>query len=209
MKFLNLEGLQHFYDKYIRPLKGAAYKEVANNLTTEKDGSVLDARQGKVLEDRKVDKKNIINSLLTTQEGYVLDARQGKILDEKISETNAYFSEGFRLSETEIETPEKFIDGKKIYSITIVTNDTIPAGGDLTILLSLPAADRLWIDQQNSYIRSDTQCFPLPLPRFSGASESYVGIWCNTAGIRLFSDGGWNESWEKCITLRYTKKTDY
>lgn len=208
MKFLNLGGLKHFYDKYIRPLKGAAYKDVANDLITTEEGSVLDARQGKALEDKKVDKSNIINSLLATVAGYALDARQGKILDERISEINTYLAESFRLSETEIETPEKFIDGKRIYSMTIVTNDTIPAGRDLTIPLSLSVADRLWIDPQNSYIRSATQCFPLPLPRFSSTSESCVGIWCNTAGIRLFSDGGWNNAWEKCVTLRYTKKTD-
>lgn len=120
---------------------------------------------------------------------------------------NKYFSESFRLSETEIETPEKFIDGKRIYSMTIVTNDTIPAGGDLTIPLSLSVADRLWIDQQNSYIRSATQCFPLPLPKFSVSDSSYVGMWVNTAGIRLYSNAGWNDAWEKCITIRYTKKT--
>ena len=93
--------------------------------------------------------------------------------------------------------------------MTIVANDTIPAGGDLTIPLSLSVADRLWIDPQNSYIRSATQCFPLPLPKFSVSDDSYVGIWVNTAGIRLYSNAGWNQAWEKCITLRYTKKTDY
>lgn len=93
MKFLNLKGLQHFYDKYIRPLKGAAYKDVANDLITTEEGSVLDARQGKALEDKKVDKSNIINSLLATVAGYALDARQGKILDERISEINTYLAE--------------------------------------------------------------------------------------------------------------------
>lgn len=125
-----------------------------------------------------------------------------------MSTINKYLAESFRLSETEIETPEKFIGGKRIYSMTIVTNDTIPAGGDLTIPLSLSAADRLWIDQQNSYIRSATQSFPLPLPKFSVSDDSYVGIWVNTAGIRLYSNAGWNNAWEKCITLRYTKKAD-
>ena len=124
-----------------------------------------------------------------------------------ISTINKYLSENFRLSSAEIGTPEKFIDGKKIYSMTIVTNDTIPAGGDLTIPLSLSVADRLWIDQQNSYVRSATQSFPLPLSKFSVADDSYIGIWVNTAGIRLYSNAGWNNAWEKCITLRYTKKT--
>ena len=125
-----------------------------------------------------------------------------------MSTINTYLAESFRLSETEIATHEKWIDGKKIYSMTIVTNDTIHAGGDLTIPLSLSVADRLWIDPQNSYIRSATQCFPLPLLKFSVSDDSYVGIWVNTAGIRLYSNAGWNNAWEKCVTLRYTKKTD-
>lgn len=208
MKFLNLEGLQHFYDKYIRPLRGAAYKDVANDLITTEEGSVLDARQGKALEDKKVDKSNIVNSLLTTIAGYALDARQGKILDERISEINTYLSNNFVISETEIETPWKWIDGKRIYSIAIITNDTIPAGSDLTIPLDLSAADRLWIDLQNSYIRSATQCFPIPLPKFSVSDDSYIAIWVNKAGIRLYSNAGWNNSWEKCIVLRYTKNTE-
>ena len=91
--------------------------------------------------------------------------------------------------------------------MTIVTNDTIPAGGDLTIPLSLSDADRLWIDPQNSYIRSATQCFPLSVTRFSVSDGSYIGIWVNTAGIRMYSNSGWNNAWEKCVTIRYTKKT--
>lgn len=139
----------------------------------------------------------------------VTEVKQLLSVANAMSTINKYLSENFRLSATEIATHEKWIDGKRIYSMTIVTNDTIPAGGDLTIPLSLSVADRLWIDPQNSYIRSATQCFPLPLPKFSVSDDSYVGIWVNTAGIRLYSNAGWNEAWEKCVTLRYTKKTDY
>ena len=121
---------------------------------------------------------------------------------------NSYLLKRFQFSTSEVETQEKWIGGKRIYSMTVVTRETIPAGGDLTIPLSLSGADRLWIDQQNSYIRSDTQCFPLPVPKFSTSDDSYIGIWVNTAGIRLYSNAGWNSAWEKCVTLRYTKKTD-
>lgn len=88
MKFLDLTGLQYFYDKYLRPLKDAAFKNTANNLTTETKGSVLDARQGKVLNDLKLSIAKVINNLLTTEEGFALDARQGKVLDDKITELN-------------------------------------------------------------------------------------------------------------------------
>lgn len=108
----------------------------------------------------------------------------------------------------EIETNETWVDGKKIYRRTFITTDTVSPGNTITIPMSLTnIADTLWIDTQNSYIRSANgdQSYPLPLPRYE-RTENYVGVWCNRAGIRIFSDAGWNEAWEKCITIRYTKK---
>lgn len=75
--------------KWFADLKDAAFREVANNLTTSAAGaSVLDAYQGKVLNDNKFEKANVINNLLTTEAGFALDARQGKVLDDKITELN-------------------------------------------------------------------------------------------------------------------------
>ena len=59
-------------------------KKIVNNLNTKEEGYLLDASQGKVLDEKKVDKNNISNSLSVEEEGYVLDARQGKILEDKI-----------------------------------------------------------------------------------------------------------------------------
>lgn len=109
----------------------------------------------------------------------------------------------------EIETNETWVDGKKIYRRTLIVTDTISPGGNIVIPLSLTGiADRIWVDQQNSYIRtlSGGQSYPLPLPRYSVNSPNYVAVWVNSAGIRIYSDSGWNEGWEKCITIRYTKK---
>lgn len=65
----------------------AASKGVANNLTAVSSGeSVLDALQGKVLNDSKLAKSSVLNNLLTTSSGYALDARQGKVLNDKITE---------------------------------------------------------------------------------------------------------------------------
>lgn len=74
--------------KWFADLGTAAFKNTANNLTTDEEGSVLDARQGKALESKKLDKTKVINNLLTTQEGFALDARQGKVLDDKIDQIN-------------------------------------------------------------------------------------------------------------------------
>ena len=108
----------------------------------------------------------------------------------------------------EIETNETWVDGKKIYRRTFITTETVSPSNTITIPMSLTnIADTLWIDTQNSYIRSADggQSYPLPLPRYSGTAN-YVGVWCNGAGIRIFSDSGWNQQWEKCVTVRYTKK---
>ena len=112
------------------------------------------------------------------------------------------------LTSDEIDTGEKWVNGKRIYRRTYITTGTVSPSNILTIPMSLTnIADTLWIDTQNSYIRSADggQSYPLPLPRYSGTAN-YVGVWCNGAGIRIFSDSGWNQQWEKCVTVRYTKK---
>lgn len=72
--------------KWFADMGTAAFQGVSNVLTQTSSGYVLDARQGKALDDKKVNKESIVNNLLTTESGYVLDARQGKILDEKITQ---------------------------------------------------------------------------------------------------------------------------
>lgn len=62
--------------------------DVVNNVTTTTAGKVLDARQGKVLQDAintKVNKSDVVNNVTTTAEGKVLDARQGKVLQNGIN----------------------------------------------------------------------------------------------------------------------------
>lgn len=60
--------------------------DVVNNLTTTTAGKVLDARQGKALNDKfgsYLPTSKVANNLTTTGSGYVLDARQGKTLNDK------------------------------------------------------------------------------------------------------------------------------
>ena len=60
MSFLNLSGLQYFYNKYIKNIPSqinnltqskANVSDIANNLTTTVAGKMLDARMGKNLND--------------------------------------------------------------------------------------------------------------------------------------------------------------
>lgn len=63
-------------------LEGQAVGSIANNLTTDVEGYALDARQGKVLDEKKLDASKVVNNHTTVLEGYALDARQGKWLSE-------------------------------------------------------------------------------------------------------------------------------
>ena len=54
----------------------------ANDLTTVKAGYVLDARQGKVLDEKKLDKAQVADHLNAGEPGFALDARQGRWLNE-------------------------------------------------------------------------------------------------------------------------------
>lgn len=82
----------------LNSLGAAAFKSVANNLTTSSAGTyVLDAYQGKVLNDKFGDyvqtsaigtaaSKSVANNLTTASAGSsVLDAYQGKVLNDKFS----------------------------------------------------------------------------------------------------------------------------
>lgn len=63
MGFLDLPGLQYFYNKYVKGLKSHAFRDPANNLTTTASGYALDARQGKALNDKVTQ----LNSALATR----------------------------------------------------------------------------------------------------------------------------------------------
>ena len=75
--------------KWFADIGTAAFQGVSNALTQTSAGYVLDARQGKALNDKKLDKTAVANNLTTTAAGYALDARQGKALnDAKLNKTS-------------------------------------------------------------------------------------------------------------------------
>lgn len=62
---------------------------IYNGVDQTASGYALDARQGKALDDKKLDTANVYNGLDKTAAGYALDARQGKALNDKINATQS------------------------------------------------------------------------------------------------------------------------
>ena len=93
---------------------------IQNNLTTDTEGSALDATQGKNLDEKKLDKSLVVDNLMATVKGSALDATQGKVLDDKITQTNADLTElsakttGYIYSTDEVVIG-KWIDGRNLY----------------------------------------------------------------------------------------------
>lgn len=119
-------------------------------------------------------------------------------LNTKLEDTHT-----FSISE-EIDTGETWVDGKKIYRKVIKTTDTISTNETLALHWDIINCSEIWIDLQNSYIRSSNsdQVYPLCVQY----QNYFVGAWVNGSGVRLYSNSGWNETWTKVITVRYTKK---
>lgn len=103
----------------------------------------------------------------------------------------------------EIDTGETWVDGKRIYRKVIKTTDAISPNETLALYWDTINCSEIWIDLQNSYIRSSDsgQVYPLCVQY----QDYFIGAWVNRNGVRLYSNSGWNEEWTKVITVRYTK----
>lgn len=174
--------------KWFADLKTGAFSSVANNLLTTLAGSVLDARQGKVL------KENI-------------DA-----VDTKVTElsTNLESIKNLSTSEKKIGT---WINGKQLYEKTVF----IPSysGNSQFVSHGISDVDIIWIDCGNSFAYSNNgsymQTFNVGIDSDSTAdlisnylffaqsvSKTAINI---RRGSRMYNIEGY-------CTLKYTKTTD-
>ena len=206
MKFLDLTGLQHFYDKYLRPLKDAAFKNTANNLTTETEGSVLDARQGKVLNDLKLSIAKVINNLLTTEEGFALDARQGKVLDDKITELN-----GNKISKYNVSTGAgEILTGETLASrpiyMRLVDIGVLPNNTSKTINTGITNADYFWIDPTYSMVIAGGAGYPLPYVDCDNVANSITArLIAHGQQVVITTRANWS-TYSGFVAVRYTKQ---
>lgn len=191
---------------YLKTASGYVLHRLSSQAVEMDDGTTLEQKVTSLnnLISQKIDTSDVVNNVLTTEEGFVLDARQGKVMDDKITELNGKLklSHTFSISE-EIDTGETWVDGKRIYRKVIKTTDVISTNETFALYWDTINCSEIWIDLQNSYIRSSDsgQVYPLCVQY----QNYFVGAWVNRKGVRLYSNSGWNEAWTKVITVRYTK----
>lgn len=205
MKFLDLTGLQYFYDKYLRPLKDAAFKNTANNLTTETEGSVLDARQGKTLNDNKFAKANVINNLLTTEAGFALDARQGKALDDKITELNGNKIDKYNMNVSNEVLTGETLAGRPVYQ-RLVDIGVLPNNTSKTINTGITNAYYFWVDPTYSMVISGGAEYPLPYVDPANIANSIaVRLIANGQQAVVTTRANWS-TYAGFVAVKYTKQ---
>lgn len=147
MKYLSWTGLQHFYDRYISPLK-----EVA--------------RTGRY--DDLLEKPEIVNNTTTTKAGTILDGRVGRTLKENIDKNQEDFDTGQKKQNENISNIWKNLDqlngkigtGSTIQFITVRQKVMNMPDADLFAVTTInellngkindTELDRLYIQAQNA-----------------------------------------------------------
>lgn len=101
----------------------------------------------------------------------------------------------------------EYIDGKRVYEKIIKTTIIIKGGEITKVAHGISDANRIWIDLSNSYFiaPNNNQCYPLPLIYYNTPTVEGVQIYVDLTNINFISAGGWGNTWEKVIRLKYTK----
>lgn len=137
------------------------------------------------------------NKILNTQS----DSQTDVYSCNYINKLNTYSTE-----ETVIGT---WIDGKTLYKKTITTNQFISGGTTTSIEHGIQNVEKIWIDTSDSFMFDGSNSYPFPVNQYGSYNNfDRLGVKVNQSTIDFLSAGGWDENWEKVITVKYTKKTD-
>ena len=138
--------------------------DIANNLTTTDEGKVLDARQGKVLNENKLDKSDVVNNLTTTDAGKALDARQGKALDDaldlKADKTYVDDADALKIDKTSIKqtsgTSQTDVVSQKFVTETTQDNEEVTAQSLVELRKEVGSLKALFSDMLLTYAKITT-----------------------------------------------------
>lgn len=162
--------------KWFKDLKSGAFAEVANDLVTTVEGKVLDARQGKVLEEKITD----LNSKLSNK----VNAPRLSVNAETL--TGEYFA------------------GKPVYA-KIIDIGTMPNNTTKTIGTGIEGAGYFWIDTSNSMVRNGGASYPIPYADpAQSASDIAVRLYDGGKTLAVWTKTDWS-GYSAFVTIKYTK----
>lgn len=98
---------------------------------------------------------------------------------------------------------------KPLYRKTISTTNLITANTLFEITHGIANIDKIWVDYSATFFwaASGLGC-GLPMIGYSGNITDKTYVQVDKTKVSIYSNGSWANTWEKHITLLYTKTTD-
>ena len=107
----------------------------------------------------------------------------------------------FQFSTEEQKTNIKWLDGKPLYTKTIITDVEIN-GTNVIINHNIPNVDKIFID--SAFLnKTDGSSYVLPY-----VTTKYTSVFANRTQLTFASNDSWPATYKKAITVIYTKTTD-
>lgn len=98
---------------------------------------------------------------------------------------------------------------KPLYRKTISFTDLITANTPYEITHGIADIDKIWVDYSATFFWATTGLgCGLPMVGYSGNTTDKAYVEVDKTNVSIYSNGSWAYSWEKHITLLYTKTTD-
>ena len=146
---------------------------IANDLTTTDPGYVLDARQGKELDDKIADcvqSTDVYNGLNQTDPGYVLDARQGKALKDQLGD--------LQVVKTIMASNSTSFDVENYtsYILFAVSNSSTHQG--MWVIMGFSSGSQVRTIQAGSAITISVSGLTISISHSSGRNTRYTLIKC-------------------------------
>ena len=102
-------------------------------------------------------------------------------------------------------------NGKPLYRKVLSTFEVMSENVNLVVPHGVTGIEKIWIDFGNSYYHraNDKRTLTLVQTFYTTTSSTdRTSAYADDTNVYLISTGGWNDAWEKVITIQYTKEAD-
>lgn len=156
--------------------------DIIDNTSTNDNTKVLSAKQGKLLNDTKLNKTDVIGNLTNTDDTKALAASQGKILNDKKIDKSEIVDD---TSTDDATKPLSARQGKSLqYEITVLENNIQDLQTSIPTKTSQLTNDSNYVTTNNVLTKTNTTVYN-PTDNYHPATKKYVDDKLNDSSISI------------------------
>lgn len=156
--------------------------DIIDNTFTNDNTKVLSAKQGKLLNDTKLNKTDVIGNLTNTDDTKALAASQGKILNDKKIDKSEIVDD---TSTDDATKPLSARQGKSLqYEITVIENNIQDLQTSIPTKTSQLTNDSNYVTTNNVLTKTNTTVYN-PTDNYHPATKKYVDDKLNDSSISI------------------------